>query len=187
MRQAVIYINSKQFNVFVPETATEMSVGLSGVQYLPPRTGMLFDLPYSMQVSVTTKEMLFNLDIAFVDNNFTIVEIARNVQPGNIVTSQNIVKYFIEVNAGEFDDINVGDIVFGYTPQQNNVIPQIVSVVGAALLGVMLSNMIFGDNVMFSDCADTLTMSIAEIGYLDKIDSAFTRAIERAKNAKYLH
>ncbi len=186
MRQAVVYINSKQFNVFVPETATEMSVGLSGVQYLPPHTGMFFDLPYSMQVSVTTNEMLFNLDIAFVDNNFTIVEIARNVQPGNIVTSQNIVKYFIEVNAGEFDDINIGDVVFGYT-SQHSIIPQIVSVVGAALLGVMLSNMILVDDVIFSDCVDTLTMSIANIGYMDKINSVFARAVERAKNAKYLH
>jgi len=78
---------------------------------MPADTGMLFDLGYEHTVQVTTAEMLFNIDIAFISVSQEVVDIARDVAPGNIVTSVLPTAYFLEVNAGELANVELGDHV----------------------------------------------------------------------------
>lgn len=186
MKQGIVTIKDKQWSVLIPETYAEMSAGLGSIPSIEPYTGMFFVMPYDMTVSVTTEPMLFNIDIAFIDSSFRIVDIARNIEPGNIVTTNNIIRYFLEVNAGELDGIDIGDYVLlsGYTPPQN-LISLIVQVVGVALFGVILAESIFGNSVMFADSPEKLAMSIYDIGYSEKISQVFSRAIERARK-KYV-
>jgi len=84
---------------------------------------MIFVMSYPRIVRVTTYPMLFNLDIIFLDENFNVVQIERDVEPSNFVDSVPNVKYFIEVNAGETGDgidptsMQLGDVaIIEYEP-----------------------------------------------------------------------
>jgi uncharacterized membrane protein (UPF0127 family) len=109
--QALVTIKDKQWVVDIANTSWELMQGLGGISELPAGTGMLFDLRYEKTIEVTTVPMLLPLDIAFLSDDMTITEIYRNIQPGYLVTSQLPARYFIEVNAGEFADMEVGEVV----------------------------------------------------------------------------
>jgi uncharacterized membrane protein (UPF0127 family) len=86
-----------------------MTQGLGGLPELTPLSGMLFDLGYEQTIQVTTVPMLFPLDIAFFSKNLEVTEIYHDMQPGFLVTSTVPASYFMEVNAGEFQDIQTTD------------------------------------------------------------------------------
>jgi hypothetical protein len=71
--------------------------------------GMFFDLGLTQTIQVTTVPMLFPLDIAFLSDSLVITEIYRNIQPGYLLTSTTLARYFLEVNAGELEGIESGD------------------------------------------------------------------------------
>lgn len=108
--QAVITIRDRQWQVYLATEPWELVQGLSGVSAISPGTGMLFVLPYETQVTVTTVPLLFPIDIAFISNGI-VVDIARNVPPGYLISSDVPVCYFLEVNAGELEGIETGDRV----------------------------------------------------------------------------
>jgi len=70
---------------------------------------MLFDLGYDTIFTVTTKEMFFSIDIVRISSAMAVTDVARNVQPGQLVTSETPARYFLEVNAGEANTINPSD------------------------------------------------------------------------------
>lgn len=109
--QALVTIKDKQWVVDIANTSWELMQGLGGISELPAGTGMLFDLRYEKTIEVTTAPMLLPLDIAFLSDGLMITEIYRDVQPCYLVTSQLPARYFIEVNAGEFADMEVGEAV----------------------------------------------------------------------------
>jgi uncharacterized membrane protein (UPF0127 family) len=109
--QALVIIKDKQWVLDIANTSWELMQGLGGISELPAGTGMLFDLSYEKTIEVTTIPMLLPLDIAFLSDDMTITEIYRNVQPGYLITSQLLARYFIEVNTGEFADMEVGEAV----------------------------------------------------------------------------
>jgi uncharacterized membrane protein (UPF0127 family) len=109
--QALVTIKDKQWVLDIANTSWELMQGLGGISELPAGTGMLFDLRYEKTIEVTTTPMLFPLDIAFLSDDMKITEIYRNVQPSYLVTSILPARYFIEVNAGEFVDVEVGEAV----------------------------------------------------------------------------
>jgi len=106
--QLTIKIGDKEWFAELATTPLELVQGLGGIQGIPQRTGMLFDLSYEQPVTVTTEPMLFPLDIAFLSDALVITEVYRNVQPGYLVTSTAPARYFIEVNAGELDGVDTG-------------------------------------------------------------------------------
>jgi uncharacterized membrane protein (UPF0127 family) len=108
--QATVTIKDKQWQVGVANTPWEMAQGLGGLPELAPDTGMLFDLGWEQTVQVTTVPMLFNLDIAFLSEGFVITEIYRSMEPGYVMTSTSPARYFLEVNAGELEGIDSGDL-----------------------------------------------------------------------------
>ena len=111
MELAAIAIRDKTWSVQVPTTSAEMSQGLGGLASIDPGTGMFFDIGYSDTIYMNTLEMLFNLDVAFISNDLTITEILRDVPPGLNISSTTSARYFLEVNSGELEGIEVGDSV----------------------------------------------------------------------------
>ena len=107
--QATVKIGDREWSTDVATHPWELSQGLGGILGLPAGTGMLFDLGWEQTIEVTTMPMLFPLDIAFMSEDLSITELYLNVVPGYIVTSQLPARYFIEVNAGELADIEVGN------------------------------------------------------------------------------
>ena len=114
--QAVATVNDKQWSVDVASTYTELVTGLSGVASLPPSTGMLFDLGYDQSyIEIDMSQMLFPLDIIFINSTQGVVGVIQNAQPGEEVyfeaTTTPGARYFLEVNAGEADGVGAGDSV----------------------------------------------------------------------------
>ena len=107
--QGVVTIGANQWQVDLANTYWELVQGLSGLEGIPAGTGMLFDLGYDHIIQVTTEEMLFNLDIAFISSSLEVVDILQDVAPGNLVASGAAAAYFLEVNAGELSGVEVGD------------------------------------------------------------------------------
>jgi uncharacterized membrane protein (UPF0127 family) len=134
--QAIITLNENQWTVSIASTYAELTTGLRGVASLAVGTGMLFILPAAQAVSVDTSGMNFALDIIFIANNI-VIDVARNVEPGYLVTEETPGDSFLEVNAGEAVDVEAGDSVSTATIQQPGTdFSQIISfAVPLALLG----------------------------------------------------
>lgn len=108
--QAIVTIRDKQWQVSIADTPWELTQGLGGLAELAENTGMFFDTGYEQIIQVTTMPMLFPIDIAFFSESLAVTEVYRNVEPGFIVTPILTARYFIEVNAGELENIEVGDM-----------------------------------------------------------------------------
>lgn len=107
--EAIITIGDKQWNVSIATAPGELVQGLGNIPEIPQYTGMLFDLSFKQAVTVTTEPMLFALDIAFLSDEMVVTEVYRNVPPGYLVHSTKAARYFLEVNAGEMEDIETGN------------------------------------------------------------------------------
>jgi len=68
-------------------------------------------------VQVDTSNMLFPIDIVFISES-TVIDVASNIQPGYLVTEETPCDMFLEVSAGEADDVGAGDTVTTVTIQQ---------------------------------------------------------------------
>ena len=128
--QAVVTIKGKQWSVSVANTLAELTTGLSGVENLPPQTGMLFDLGYDQKyIAINMSQMLFPLDIIFINSTRGVVGVLQNVPPGQDAYFNNQAlpgaRCFLEVNAGEAEGIAVGDPVtiqgYAQTTTQFNI------------------------------------------------------------------
>ncbi|GAI60147.1 unnamed protein product, partial [marine sediment metagenome] len=97
---------------------------------------MLFILPAKQQVTVDTRQMLFPLDIIFISDD-TVIDVARNIQPGYLVTEETSCDMFLEVNAGEADGVEAGDAVSTAIIQQPGMdLSQVISfAIPLAVLG----------------------------------------------------
>lgn len=107
---ALVTINENQWAVEVATTYEELTTGLAGRESLPAGTGMLFIPPERQVITVNTTQMLFALDIIFILND-TVLSIARNIQPGYLVTEDAECDGFLEVNANETGLVEVGDVI----------------------------------------------------------------------------
>ena len=111
--QATVTINGKQWTVSVATTTAELIAGLSGVASIPANTGILFDMGVDKNsISVNMSEMLFALDIVFINSTEGVIGVLHDVQPGDeaqfLAGTTTGARYFMEVNAGEAADIVVG-------------------------------------------------------------------------------
>ncbi len=113
--QAVVTIGECSWSVGIASSAAELLSGLSGVASIPVDTGMLFDMGSEQaQIAINMADMQFGLDIAFLNSNNEVVGILHGVEPEETAAfdtgNGQGARYFMEVNAGEMDDISVGDI-----------------------------------------------------------------------------
>lgn len=104
---ATITIGDTQWQVSIASTYDELAAGLGGLSSIPAGTGMLFVFSSEQSISVTTHPMLFDLDIIFLDTDLVVTSVEKNVAPGQIIPGNG--QYFLEVNAGEAENVQVGD------------------------------------------------------------------------------
>ena len=96
----------------VAETDEEQERGLMNRSFLPENCGMYFPFPFPWYWGFWMKNTLIPLDMLFMDSEFNIIDIHRNIKPGNLKSqyATSPALYGLEVNAGYCDkyDIKVG-------------------------------------------------------------------------------
>lgn len=116
--KTLIRINNVQLGVEIADEAHEQTQGLSGRERLAQNEGMLFIFPYSAIPTFWMKDMLFSLDMIWIDENGKIVDITKNIAPETYPTTfspPSQIKYVLEVNAGWSDanKIKIGHTMTG--------------------------------------------------------------------------
>ena len=223
--QAIVTIRDKQWQAYLATTYAELTTGLRGLPSIAPGTGVLFVLPQNQTVTVTTQGLLFPIDIIFISSQIEVVSVAPGVLPDVLVTESTPARYFLEVNAGEAEGIESGDVASITIDQvvsgTTDWISPVVSFAGVVMAGTFLVNMgktmagavlpqkspelyVPGRETLLPaaktgprpcrdkpeeleflpDSPEFLAYTIEDIGYRDRIDSAFLQAIARAKEAR---
>lgn len=117
IKQSKVKINNKIINVEVMATKAQQMQGLSGKEKLEENNGMLFVYQDKQIRSFWMKEMLFPIDIIWIDDN-KIVDFNKNVPiPSKekipTVSPKKPINYVLEINAGFIDKngFKIGDKV----------------------------------------------------------------------------
>jgi len=111
-----IFINDLAIQVSIADTAEERRQGLSGVRSLADNEGKLFIFDEVGYYGIWMKDMLFPIDILWIDEQFKIVHIEQNVRPESYPASYNSptpARFVLELNAFFVDTfkIQMGDRV----------------------------------------------------------------------------
>ena len=110
----ITFDNTVSFNLELAKTDEEKAKGLMFREYLPKRSGMLFIFEDTAPRSFWMKNTLIPLDMIFLDESMTVVEIKQKVPPCKADPCPSYpskpAKYVLEINAGivEKNNINVG-------------------------------------------------------------------------------
>lgn len=89
--------------VDVADTDLKRARGLSGRSGLAENEGMLFIFEHQRRPSFWMKDMHFPIDIIWIDENLTVVDITHSLSPDTFPRTYSPelpVKYVLEVNAG---------------------------------------------------------------------------------------
>ncbi|MEK7354592.1 MAG: DUF192 domain-containing protein, partial [Chloroflexota bacterium] len=164
--QLSVRISDKEWLASLAQAPWELTQGLGGIPEIPQGTGMLFDLGFEQTITVTTEPMLFPLDIAFLNEELVVTEVYRDVQPGYLVTSTLPACYFLEVNAGELEGINIGSQVSADSlplqevPVASDWVSPMVSFMGVTLMSVFMVGLVKDlTGTMFADRNKALLLS----------------------------
>jgi uncharacterized membrane protein (UPF0127 family) len=112
-----IKVGEASFNVEIADTPTLRAKGLSGRDYLPTDSGMLFVFPYSAVEKFWMKGMKFPIDIIWIKEDLVVgMTIGAEPEEGpdyTIYSSPEAIDKVLEINAGLVQKlgIKVGDIV----------------------------------------------------------------------------
>lgn len=122
--------NGDEIFIELANTELEREIGLSGRDKLSVYSnnqqviteGMLFDFEKVTTMNFWMKDMNFDLDMIWLDNNFKIVHIEKNAKADSynasnpsdsklFSNSKSLARYVLEINAGLADemDLKVGD------------------------------------------------------------------------------
>lgn len=89
--------------------------GLTGRTFLPKNEGILYIVTKRQEFSYWAQDMRFATDVIWIDPDFRIVDISKNITPDSypdsIFRSKEPARYVIEVNAGVADmaGVRIGD------------------------------------------------------------------------------
>lgn len=115
--QAIIKINDIEIEVELANKPDKKTRGLSNRNRLDKNKGILFIYEKPGFYHFWMKDMLFPIDIIWIDENAKIIDIKKDIQPETFpekFTSSKPAQYILEVNAGFFDknNIKIGDAVY---------------------------------------------------------------------------
>lgn len=100
---ALVRIGSALIHAEVADTPAVRERGLSGHAPLSANEGMLFVFDKEDEHGFWMKDMLFSIDIIWIDSNYTIVSIKENAAPESypdVFYPSSPAKYVLEVRAG---------------------------------------------------------------------------------------
>jgi len=97
----------------IADDGVKKYVGLSQTESMPKNEGLLFTYDKPDEQSIVMRNMDFELDIIYVDEDGTITTIHENAHPSSSETYTGYGQYVIEVNGGFANtyDIEEGDTV----------------------------------------------------------------------------
>lgn len=103
-------IGGKIIQIEIADTDAERIQGLSDRTSLPQDTGLLFIFPTPTTPGFWMKDMRFPIDIIWLDENWKIISIDKNLAPESypkLFFPPSPIKYVLEVNAGFSDQNNL--------------------------------------------------------------------------------
>ncbi len=109
-KQDILVINNIKIKVELADTQEKQIQGLSGRKILNENSGMFFIYDKSAVCSVWMKDMHFPIDVIWIDQNWQIVDITKNIQPSSFPAkfeSPPSCQYFLETNADFADKTNI--------------------------------------------------------------------------------
>ncbi len=112
----VVRVGGVDVTVDLARTSVERSLGLSGRTELTPGTGMLFVFNVPAKNGFWMKDMLFSIDMMWLNGQKEIIHIEKNVSPESYPKNfgpDTPSLYVLEVPAGFSDAylVRVGDVV----------------------------------------------------------------------------
>ena len=113
-QQIKVFMGGKEFLVSVADTNAERTKGLSGTSQIKDNEGMLFVFPEKGSYGFWMKDMLYNLDIIWIDENLHITHIEKSLSPDSYPKVFYPTKpslYVLEVLAGQSENLKliIGD------------------------------------------------------------------------------
>jgi len=116
LKTQAILIGDQSVEVFIADTPTTQARGLSRVPALSENTGMMFIFTEPHKPQFWMKDMHFALDMIWIDESLTIVDIHQNVTPDTYpetFSPMQPASAVIELTAGMIDelDVGVGDVL----------------------------------------------------------------------------
>ena len=105
-----IYLGDVALNVTVADTESERKLGLSGTVKLNDFEGKLFIFDAPAKYGIWMKDMLFAIDILWLDENLRVVHIEENVTPDTypmVFAPEEPARFVLEMNAYFVDSLKV--------------------------------------------------------------------------------
>jgi len=109
---ATVAINNHNFDLILAKSDKEKQKGLSGTKSLEKNKGMLFVFEKADNYSFWMKDMLFPIDIIYINDN-KVVDLIKNapiVKDGKnliIYKPSEKAKYILEINAGLLEEYGI--------------------------------------------------------------------------------
>ena len=108
--QVILRINNSRYYLNIASSNEQLARGLSGVENMPKNEGLLFVLPEPSKACFWMKQMNFNLDIIWLNEQKKVVYLEKNLSPKSYpktyCSNQNS-KYVIEMNSGFIGSKNI--------------------------------------------------------------------------------
>jgi uncharacterized protein len=113
---ALVKIASTTFDAYVSDNEKLRENGLSGFASLEDNQTMLFIFPNSDSYGFWMKDMLFSIDILWLDEDYKVISFEEDVSPQTFPKAffpKSPAKYVLEFKAGILAKINIkeGDMV----------------------------------------------------------------------------
>ncbi len=112
LQNQYISFGAHTFQLEIADTYTARLRGLSGRVTLPRGTGLLFVFPDDERHGMWMKEMLFPIDIVWLDKNLRVVHVVEGVAPESYPAESFVpptpARYVLELNVGEVAGAGIG-------------------------------------------------------------------------------
>ena len=108
--QAILRIGEKTIPVEIADTVEARTLGLSGRKSLEHNSGLLFVFENPSLYNFWMKDMHFAIDIVWIDENWTVVDIDEAVSPETFPTAftpSTAVNYVLELNSGDASRLGI--------------------------------------------------------------------------------
>lgn len=105
-----VVINGEQMMIEEVEDPQLLRLGLAKYDYLPINQGMFFVFSKNDYHGIWMKNMKFPIDIIWLDEDFSVVDIIDNVKPESypkVFYPKDLARYVLELNAGRAKELEI--------------------------------------------------------------------------------
>lgn len=109
-QNSVVYVGKKAIAVEVADTNAERSLGLSNRESLAKGSGLLFIFEKAGNYGFWMKEMLFSIDIVWMDENWQVINVEKSISPQTypkIFYPNTPAKFVLELNSGDASRLGI--------------------------------------------------------------------------------